>query len=229
MTFSIHDLLFNLFSLLAIACAFTVVTTPNPIHSVLFLVGTFVNAGCLLVLFGAEYLGITFIIVYVGAIAIVFLFVIMMLNIKQSELKESLRGRMARYLPIGGIISFVSLGLLLLTLSEDSPGLSGSFGSDELRYVTQECPYVNWVELADELTNLETLGCILYTHYMFQLIVAGMLLLVSMILVIVLTGFRHEYIKHQDLYEQVSKDSDDCWTLWDGRDVAPAANGVAKG
>ena len=117
MTFSIHDLLFNLFSLLAIACAFTVVTTPNPIHSVLFLVGTFVNAGCLLVLFGAEYLGITFIIVYVGAIAIVFLFVIMMLNIKQSELKESLRGRMARYLPIGGIISFVSLGLLLLTLS----------------------------------------------------------------------------------------------------------------
>ena len=98
---------------------------------------------CLLVLFGAEYLGITFIIVYVGAIAIVFLFVIMMLNIKQSELKESLRGRMARYLPIGGIISFVSLGLLLLTLSEDSPGFSGSFGSDELRYVTQECPYVN--------------------------------------------------------------------------------------
>mgnify|MGYP002005470999 FL=1 len=229
MTFSIHDLLFNLFSLLAIACAFTVVTTPNPIHSVLFLVGTFVNAGCLLVLFGAEYLGITFIIVYVGAITIVFLFVIMMLNIKQSELKESLRGRMARYLPIGGIISLVSLGLLLLTLSEDSPGFAGSFGSDELRYVTQECPYVNWVELADELTNLETLGCVLYTHYMFQLIVAGMLLLVSMILVIVLTGFRHEYIKHQDLYEQVSKDSDDCWTLWDGRDVAPAPNGVAKG
>ena len=62
---------------------------------------------------------------------------------KQSELKESLRGRMARYLPIGGIISFASLGLLLITLSEDSAGFSGYFGSEELQYVTQESAYVN--------------------------------------------------------------------------------------
>ena len=67
----------------------------------------------------------------------------MMLNIQQSELKESLRGRMARYLPIGGIISFASLGLLLITLSEDSAGFSGYFGSEELQYVTQESAYVN--------------------------------------------------------------------------------------
>ena len=121
---SIHESLFHVFSILSIACAFIVVTTPNPIHSVLFLVGAFASAGSLLVLFGAEYLGITFIIVYVGAIAIVFLFVIIILNIKQSELKESLRGRLARYAPIGGILSFVSLSFILFTLS---PSLDEGF------------------------------------------------------------------------------------------------------
>jgi len=120
--FSIHESLFHVFSILSIACAFIVVTTPNPIHSVLFLVGAFSSAGSLLVLFGAEYLGITFIIVYVGAIAIVFLFVIMMLNIKQSELKETLRGRLARYAPIGGVLSLVSLSFILFSLS---PNLDG--------------------------------------------------------------------------------------------------------
>ena len=84
---SLSDTLFYLFSLLAIASAFVVVTTPNPIHAVLFLVSSFAGAGCLLILFGAEYLGVTFIVVYVGAVAIVFLFVIMMLDIKQAELK----------------------------------------------------------------------------------------------------------------------------------------------
>lgn len=223
--YSIQDLLFNLFSLTAIACAFTVVTTPNPIHSVLFLVGTFASAGSLLVLFGAEYLGVTFIIVYVGAIAIVFLFVIMMLNIKQAELKESLRGRMARYFPIGGVLAFFSLALLLVSLSDASTQLpiqSAAWAATPIVTHAETSPYLEWASLADSLTNLETLGCILYTHYFLHFILAAMLLLVSMILVIVLTGFRHEYIKHQDLYQQMSLDSDDCWTLWDGKDVPRA-------
>ena len=110
---SLSDTLFYLFSLLAIASAFVVVTTPNPVHAVLFLVSSFAGAGCLLVLFGAEYLGVTFIVVYVGAVAIVFLFVIMMLNIKHATLKESVRGRITRYFPVGGILSFISLIFLL--------------------------------------------------------------------------------------------------------------------
>ena len=109
MLLNLQDLLFYLFSLLTIASAFVVVTTPNPVHAVLFLVSAFAGAGCLLVLFGAEYLGVTFIVVYVGAVAIVFLFVIMMLNIKHATLKESVRGRIARYFPVGGIIAFLSL------------------------------------------------------------------------------------------------------------------------
>jgi NADH-quinone oxidoreductase subunit J len=116
---SLSDTLFYLFSLLTIASAFVVVTTPNPIHAILFLVSSFAGAGCLLVLFGAEYLGVTFIVVYVGAVAIVFLFVIMMLNIKHATLKESIRGRFARYFPVGGIISFISLIAILYVLSID--------------------------------------------------------------------------------------------------------------
>jgi len=116
---SLSDTLFYLFALLAIASAFVVVTTPNPVHAVLFLVSSFAASGCLLVLFGAEYLGVTFIVVYVGAVAIVFLFVIIMLNIKHANLKESVRGRFARYFPVGGILSFISLIAILYTLSID--------------------------------------------------------------------------------------------------------------
>ena len=119
MLLSMQDVLFYLFSLLAIASAFVVVTTPNPIHAILFLVASFAASGSLLVLFGAEYLGVTFIVVYVGAVAIVFLFVIMMLNIKHATLKESVRGRLARYFPVGGILSFISLIAILYVLSID--------------------------------------------------------------------------------------------------------------
>ena len=121
MLLSMQDVLFYLFSLLAIASAFVVVTTPNPIHAILFLVASFAASGSLLVLFGAEYLGVTFIVVYVGAVAIVFLFVIMMLNIKHATLKETVRGRIARYFPMGGIIAFVSLAAILYVLSQTMP------------------------------------------------------------------------------------------------------------
>ena len=121
MLLSMQDVLFYLFSLLAIASAFVVVTTPNPIHAILFLVASFAASGSLLVLFGAEYLGVTFIVVYVGAVAIVFLFVIMMLNIKHATIKESIRGRIARYFPMGGIIAFVSLAAILYVLSQTMP------------------------------------------------------------------------------------------------------------
>ena len=216
--FSLSDTLFYLFSLLAIASAFVVVTTPNPVHAVLFLVSSFAGAGCLLVLFGAEYLGVTFIVVYVGAVAIVFLFVIMMLNIKHATLKESVRGRLARYLPVGGILSFLSLVAILYVLSIDmqSSMLSMNALPSESSPLTVSCmenaqnsPYLSWVLLADRVTNLEALGLVLYTHYFLHFILAAMLLLVSMILVIVLTGFRNEYIKHQDLFEQINRSTDE--------------------
>jgi len=215
---SLSDTLFSLFSLLAIASAFVVVTTPNPIHAVLFLVSSFAGAGCLLILFGAEYLGVTFIVVYVGAVAIVFLFVIMMLNIKHATLKESVRGRIARYLPVGGVLSFLSLVAILTVLSIDMQSSMFSMNAlpSESSSLTVSCvenaqnsPYTSWVTVADRVTNLEALGLVLYTHYFLHFILAAMLLLVSMILVIVLTGFRNEYIKHQDLFEQMNRSTDE--------------------
>ena len=225
MLLSMQDVLFYLFSLLAIASAFVVVTTPNPIHAILFLVASFAASGSLLVLFGAEYLGVTFIVVYVGAVAIVFLFVIMMLNIKHATLKETVRGRIARYFPMGGIIAFVSLAAILYILSEtmaannmvnwsllaESSALSSSVALN-----ATNSPYLTWVTLADSVTNLEAMGLILYTHYFLHFILAAMLLLVSMILVIVLTGLRNEYVKHQDLFEQMNRQTDEAWTLWNG-------------
>lgn len=139
MLLNLQDLLFYLFSLLTIASAFVVVTTPNPVHAVLFLVSAFAGAGCLLVLFGAEYLGVTFIVVYVGAVAIVFLFVIMMLNIKHATLKESVRGRIARYLPVGGIIAFLSLLAILYVLSKDSAMMALTALPSESSLLTVSC------------------------------------------------------------------------------------------
>jgi NADH-quinone oxidoreductase subunit J len=139
MLLNLQDLLFYLFSLLTIASAFVVVTTPNPVHAVLFLVSAFAGAGCLLVLFGAEYLGVTFIVVYVGAVAIVFLFVIMMLNIKHATLKETVRGRIARYFPVGGIIALLSLVSILYVLSKDSAMLVLTSLPNESSLLTVSC------------------------------------------------------------------------------------------
>jgi NADH-quinone oxidoreductase subunit J len=145
-----HDILFYLFSLAAIGCAFSVVTTSNPIHAILFLVGSFCGAGSLLMLFGAEYLAILFFILYIGAIAIVFLFVVMMLNIKHSEFKDTLRGRFARYLPIGGVISLLSLSILLYVVMKDSVVVYSYDSLGQLSLLTQsvesnllDSPYID--------------------------------------------------------------------------------------
>jgi len=144
-----QDILFYLFSIASIGCAFCVVTSPNPIHAILFLVGAFAGAGSLLMLYGAEYLAILFFILYIGAIAIVFLFVVMMLNIKQAELKETLRGKIARYLPLGAIIAFICLSAVLYIITKDSVIFYSYNNIDNLSALTQsvelnilEDPYI---------------------------------------------------------------------------------------
>ena len=117
---NIPDLLFGFFSLITILCSFVVVTSPSPVHAVLFLVGSFAGAGSLLFLFGAEYIAIIFFILYIGAISIVFLFVIMMLDIKKAELSERILDQLARYLPVGAILTFTVLGFFVYVLSNDS-------------------------------------------------------------------------------------------------------------
>lgn len=150
---NIPDLLFGFFSLVTILCSFVVVTSPSPVHAVLFLVGSFAGAGSLLFLFGAEYIAIIFFILYIGAISIVFLFVIMMLDIKKAELSERIQDRLARYLPVGAVLTFTVLGFFVYVLSNDSSviysaGLMSSiFGtSSEMTLMVEknalEAPYL---------------------------------------------------------------------------------------
>ncbi len=221
---NIPDLLFGFFSLVTILCSFVVVTSPSPVHAVLFLVGSFAGGGSLLFLFGAEYIAIIFFILYIGAISVVFLFVIMMLDIKKAELSERIQDRLSRYLPVGAILTFTVLGFFVYVLSNDSSVLYSTGFMSTTNEMTQmveknalEAPYLTWYALADSVTNLEGLGLVLYTHYFLHFILGAMLLLVSMIIVIVLTGFRYEHIRHQDLFDQQSSQSDEAWYLWDGK------------
>jgi NADH-quinone oxidoreductase subunit J len=180
----------------AIITGFMVITAKNPVHSVLNLVLTFILASVLLLIIGVEFLPLLFIIVYVGAIAILFLFVVMMLNIKRVELADNA----TRYVPIGFII-----GMMLLSIMKNKvlPGVElntseGSSGILESQFSTPSFSIVT------STTNIETIGQILYTHYFLFFLMAGVILLIAMLGAIVLS-IRHEAdIKRQDIFSQIA-------------------------
>src|SRR6202049_1080798 len=177
-------LFFYLFAGICVASAGMVIVSPNPVHSVLFLILAFVNASGLFVLMGAEFLGMVLIFVYVGAVAVLFLFVIMMLDVDFTELRE---GFLA-YLPIGLVIGGVFLAELLLVGGGwvINPGVAKS--------ITSAIPA--------NISNTEALGLVLYTKYIHYFQIAGMVLLVAMIGAIVLT-LRHKVnVKRQDINVQ---------------------------
>jgi NADH-quinone oxidoreductase subunit J len=193
MLFSIEFLLFTLFSGIAIISALIVIASVNPVHSVIFLILTFFNASGILLLLEAEFLAIRFIIVYVGAIAVLFLFVVIMLNIKISELTNSLY----QYLPIGGLIGFVFLIEIFLIIDSDLiPVLSN---------LTTTC-LVNWSFFFDQLTNTQRIGQLIYTYYFYAFILAGAVLLIALIGAIVRTLQSNNKIYRQYIYQQISRD-----------------------
>jgi len=166
-----------------------VVSSRNPVHSVLFLIMAFFNVAGLFVLIGAEFLGMILVIVYVGAVAVLFLFVVMMLDIDFAQL----RGGFVRYLPIGALVGFILLAELILVIGSwviipgmpGAPGLSGAGG------VT--------------LTNTRALGDILYTRYLFAFQAAGLILLVAMIGAIVLTLRHRADVRRQSVSAQLAR------------------------
>jgi NADH-quinone oxidoreductase subunit J len=167
-------LLFYLFAALAIASGVMVVSARNPVHSVLFLILAFFNAAGLFVLMGAEFLAMILVIVYVGAVAVLFLFVVMMLDIDFAQLRTGV----ARYLPIGALIGFILLAELIFVFGSwaIAPGVS----------TVAAAP----LPTAAGFSNTRALGDLLYTRYVFAFQAAGMILLVAMIGAIVLT-LRH--------------------------------------
>lgn len=173
----------------AVYSGFMVISAINPVHSVFYLVLTFLNTSLLLLVLGVEFLSILFIIVYVGAIAVLFLFVVMMLNIKLIELIDNT----TRYVPIGFII-----GIIFLTL------LSNLFDFTELGFALNPLGSSIQVIYSEIPTNVELVGSVLYTDYFLFFIIASFILLVSMIGAIILTIYHSDQIKRQDLFSQIA-------------------------
>ena len=184
--------LFYLWSISAVFSGWKVITSKNPILSVFWLVLAFVNGALLLLLLGIEFLPILFIIVYVGAIAILFLFVVMLLNIKMVEIQENA----TRYAPLGFIIGLVFLYQIYYLITSELSTISSS----SIDLVGRVNDYKDVVSL----TNIEQIGTVLYTDYWVYFLVSSLVLLVAMVGAITLCLYHEEGIKRQDLFAQVA-------------------------
>src|SRR6201988_3989122 len=182
--------MFYLFAAVAIASGVMVVSARNPVHSVLFLILAFFNAAGLFLLMGAEFLAMILVIVYVGAVAVLFLFVVMMLDIDFAELRSGFM----RYLPIGALVGFILLAELMLIFGSwvIAPGIAG----------LEAAPLP---ANATALTNTRALGDLLYTRYIFAFQAAGMILLVAMIGAIVLTLRHRADVRRQSIAAQLAR------------------------
>ena len=185
----LQALAFYVFAAVAIAAGIMVVTARNPVHSVLFLILAFFNAAGLFVLMGAEFLAMILVIVYVGAVAVLFLFVVMMLNIDFVELRQGF----VKYLPIGGLIGAVLLIELLLVVG-------GMVVLPEGKAAIAEP-----IARQAGATNTEMLGRLIYTKYIYLFQAAGLILFVSMIGAIVLTLRHREGVKRQSIAQQLRR------------------------
>jgi NADH-quinone oxidoreductase subunit J len=185
----LQPIFFYVFSAITVAAAFMVIAAKNPVHSVLFLILAFFNAAGLFILLGAEFLAMILVVVYVGAVAVLFLFVVMMLDVDFAELREGF----LQYLPVGAIVGLILLVELILVLG-------GVLVTPESAATTAApTPPV------DRVSNIAAIGELLYTRYIFYFQMAGIVLLVAMIGAIVLT-LRHKVgIKRQDIRRQVAR------------------------
>jgi len=188
---------FYLFSAVLIAAAVMVIAGRNPVHSVLFLILAFFNAAALFVLLGAEFLAMILVIVYVGAVAVLFLFVVMMLDVDFAELK---RGT-AQYVPVGLLVA----GILLAELM---------FAGAAWRFAAA-APHVLASARPVQLSNTEALGRILYTDYIYYFQIAGLILLVAMIGAIVLTLRTRPGVRKQSIRAQVRRYASDTLVVVD--------------
>jgi NADH-quinone oxidoreductase subunit J len=184
----LQGLAFYVFSAVMILSALMVISARNPVHSVLFLILAFFNAAALFVLLGAEFLAMILVVVYVGAVAVLFLFVVMMLDIDF----VALRSGFMKYLPLGTVLGLVLFSEFLVAVG------AWTFA--------EGAPAVRAVPLPEGVSNTEALGRILYTDYIFYFQTAGMVLLVAMIGAIVLTLRQRPGVKRQSISRQVARE-----------------------
>jgi NADH-quinone oxidoreductase subunit J len=182
----INAIFFYLFAGITVASAVMVISARNPVHSVLFLILAFVNAAGLFVLLGAEFLAMILIVVYVGAVAVLFLFVVMMLDVDFAELRQGF----LNYLPVGALVGVVMLAELLVVLG------AWVIAPEVAKAITAPILPIS------EVSNTQALGLVLYTRYVYFFQAAGLILLVAMVGAIVLTLQHKPSVKRQNIANQ---------------------------
>ena len=187
-----HSIFFYIFSIIAIISAIMVTASKNTVHSVFFLILDFISISCLFIMIGAEFLRMIMLIVYVGAVAVLFLFVVMMLNVAQQKNQWFLSKSSSNHIPIGLIISSIIFFELIIVVGgwKYKPDLVNSTN----------------MSLYNDISNTHSLGQVLYTDYIHIFQISGMILLVAMIGAIVLTYRQREGLKKQSYIKQISRE-----------------------
>ena len=188
-----HAIFFYVFSIIAVISAIMVTVSKNTVHSVFFLILDFISISCLFIMIGAEFLGMIMLIVYVGAVAVLFLFVVMMLNVAQQKNQWfNSEASSSSHIPVGLIISTIIFFELIIVVGgwKYKPELSNP----------------NTTQSYNEISNTHSLGQVLYTDYIHIFQISGMILLIAMIGAIVLTFRRREGLKTQSYLKQISRE-----------------------
>jgi len=190
-----HAIFFYFFSVIAVVSAIMVTVSKNTVHSVFFLILDFISISCLFIMIGAEFLGMIMLIVYVGAVAVLFLFVVMMLNVAQQKNQWFVSNASSGHIPVGLLISVIIFFELIIVIGgwKYKPDL---FNSEDLK-------------ISEDISNTHSLGQVLYTDYIHIFQISGMILLIAMIGAIVLTFRQREGVKKQSYLKQISRERDE--------------------
>ena len=187
-----HTIFFYIFSIIAVISAIMVTASKNTVHSVFFLILDFISISCLFIMIGAEFLGMIMLIVYVGAVAVLFLFVVMMLNVAQQKNQWFLSKSSSGHIPVGLIISSIIFFELIIVV--------GGW-----KYKPDLVNPIN-ISVYNDISNTHSLGQVLYTDYIHIFQISGMILLIAMIGAIVLTYRKREGVKKQSYVKQISRE-----------------------
>ena len=203
-----HAIFFYIFSLIAIVSAIMVTVSKNTVHSVFFLILDFISISCLFIMIGAEFLGMIMLIIYVGAVAVLFLFVVMMLNVAQQKNQWFSARESSKHIPVGLIISTIIFFELIIVIGgwKYKPDLVSSMS----------------LNINSSISNTHAIGYVLYTDYIHIFQLSGMILLVAMIGAIVLTFRKRSGVKKQSYFSQISRERTDGVELID----VPSNQGV---
>ena len=188
----VHAIFFYTFSLIAILSAIMVTVSRNTVHSVFFLILDFISVSCLFIMIGAEFLGMIMLIVYVGAVAVLFLFVVMMLNVVEQKNTLFESSSDGKHIPIGLLISLIIFFEVIIVIG------GWKYKPDLLNSIS--------LNISSELTNTHALGYVLYTDYIHLFQLSGIILLVAMVGAIVLTFRKRSGLKRQSYFKQISRE-----------------------